>query len=331
MKDLEVKDFLHEVSADNPLDPVDATTLLARGRRGRRRRRALAGSAAVAAVTAVVAAAALLPDVGAGRADSPVATPSTQQNAAQHAGFVRLPGVPRGDAALEDPGIAKATARCRLRNPTVNQRLINYDPRVGSPMGYEAARHGPSQPTCIVPGDSRPLPRTIAAAEADPVPADEAAMLRNCSVIMWHDITDWRVLASERIPGAQVSMVAMSPSNRFIASCYLQPGAYRNQWSNWTDGITTPESYGQLPVRRIAEDGSWDCPGANKGCLGWKYQGAGRVDPRIVKLRITARNGNTHEVPVRNGWFAVAWGDGDPNGQPNGRIVGLDLAGHPVE
>lgn len=346
MNDLQVKEFLRSVSARNPLDPIDTGALVERGHRGRRRRRLLAGSGAVAAVAGIVAAAALLPDLGTDRADQPVSSPSpspipsqrSSPSSGQSNGFVPLPGVPRGEAALGDPGTGlltrqQAEARCRLRNPKIANPLPGGSTHVGLPIDYAPDRPGgPMVGTCIVPGDSRPSATTVAAAKADPVPASQAGMLRNCSVLMWHDLTEWRVVASERVPGRQANVLAMSPSGRFVAMCSLSVPAYlyTEQHPNTAEGTFLTRSFAQQRPDLLASAGVQTCAPALGPCVGWLYDSIGRVDPRITRIRLTAGNGKTHDLRVHDGWFALAWADGDPKGQPGGTVVAYDAKGNRI-
>ena len=335
MNDLEVKNFLQEVSADNPLDPVDTTALLARGRRGRRRRRITAWTGAAAAVCAVAVGAATLPDLGARTDDAPPAATSAGPPTVHSPGFVRLPGVPDGEAALGEAAsgdllLHEALARCRLRNPQIPDDLTNALVGVGRVVHYKPRDPRRDSPICIVPGDSRPLPATVAAAQADPLPATEAGMLRNCSVLMWHDLTGWRVVTSERVPGLQLNMLAMSPSGRSIAMCKLKPGVYDEQVTNTTEGIFSAETYWETSLSHVGDYGYQTCTERSLPCVGWMADNVGRVDSRIARIRLTARNGRTHDIAVHDGWFALAWGDGDGKGQPNARLEAFDAAGRRV-
>jgi hypothetical protein len=69
------------------------------------------------------------------------------------------------------------------------------------------------------------------------------------------------------------------------------------------------------------------CSDPTRKCAGWVYPVGGRVDPKITRIRITAVNGKHHEVMVKNGWFALYWGDGDSKGVPGATVTAYDRNG----
>src|SRR5262249_32932366 len=114
--------------------------------------------------------------------------------------------------------------RCALRHPEVKKPLRGTGPsRSGDSLTYEV-QNGEKFVACIVPGGGKPSAALIAAAAKDPVPATTAGQLRNCSALIWGDLTRWRVVASDQSKRrATTSLVAISPSGRKVVACQLQP------------------------------------------------------------------------------------------------------------
>ena len=314
MNDLEVKDALRELSAHNPLDPPDTTALVARGRRGRRRRRIFAMTGATTAVIAVVAATTMLPDLRPGRTGTttaPVGTPSTASAPAAAKRvpspyFEAMPGVPYGDAALGTLSKAEATRRCKIRYPRavgVLDNMLHF--RAGQTAGYAPMQAD----SCLTPGDSRPTAAGRAWLAAHPMPGDDAGLLLNCSLLLWHDIRSWRIVAKDTAPGLHTSFVAASPSGRFAALCHADVLGYRGG-SGIEIALSNPtaDDIGLTPFELLRYVGTYGsaCYVYRHGCTGYLTLEASRTDREVTKLVFTLKDAR-HEIAVNDGWYALAW------------------------
>lgn len=346
----QIRGELTRLAADDPLGPIDSARLVDRGRRGKRRRRILASGGAVAAVSAVALTASLLPNLSA--ADSrPSPAGTSSSNAVAH--LVPLPGVPRGDAALAAIDRAEMFRRCELRGQRLDKRgefqggaFPAWYPVSQRVMMLDAARR--RQLECAIPGDSRPSETAIAAAKADPLPSDDAGRLRNCSAELWHDVTRYRVLASDTLPGQATNLVAMSPSGKYVVFCTLEVERPRIKIGSRSYERrlfhTVNAAYHVSKVRtfagyeradRLSTGGTQTCgahkPGTEpkRACIGATYSGAGRWNPRITRIVINNSNGNKHEIKLNDGWYALVWANGNRN-NPDDRATAYDANGNEV-
>lgn len=336
----DIRGELERIAAGYPLGPNDAARLLDRGRRGKRRRRMLASGGAVAAVSAVALTASLLPNLSvADNRPSPAGTSSAKAVTAE---FTPLPGVPRGDAALGQLSRAELFRRCELRGQPLHReykQILSHYSALGETITMQLGIGG-GESVCWVPGDSRPSAATVAAAKADPLPSDDAGRLRNCSVDAWHDMTRYRVVASGTLPGIATNLVAMSPSGRYVVYCTLSAGEGSRFFSRPND-----LAYPVAAVRPITPHDKataifggdvqtcLSIPGKSSGlpCIGAIYNSAGRLDPRIVRIRLNNSNGRTHEIKVNDGWYALLWGNGNDSPQPpDDRVTAYDADGNIV-
>ncbi|WP_328990228.1 hypothetical protein OG394_28715 [Kribbella sp. NBC_01245] len=331
--DKELGAELQRLAGEDPLAPIDSQQLLTRGRRGRQRRRVL-GSAGLAATVAVaVVGASLVPDIGqAGRDGDPIAGNSATPSAGPD--FTPVPGVPRGDAAIEMTK-KEAERRCGIRTG-VTRELANYAPpfKVGETVGNAVAGDpAPGPYECTVPGDSRPSAAVIAKAVNDPTPADKAGQLRNCSVLFWHDMSDWNVVTTETLKGQGTVLVALSPSGRHVALCELGPKFDpKNGWPVGSGpAIFRTSLYARNKLQYFGEAGHrGDAGGCTANCVGWVYKDSGRVTSNIVRIRLTAPNGRTHDIKVVDGWYALSWANGDPQARNGGTVKAYDKNGNVV-
>ena len=317
MNDLEIKDALRDLSAHNPLDPPDTTALVARGRRGRRRRRIFAITGAATAVVAVVAATTMLPDLRPGRTGTttaPVGTPSTATVTPPAAAakrvpspyFEAMPGVPYGEAALGTLTKAEATRRCKVRHPRAVGGLDNMlHFRAGQTAGYAVQQAD----SCLTPGDSRPSAAGRAWLAAHPLPGDDAGLLLNCSLLLWHDIRSWRIVAKDTAPGLHTSFVAASPSGRFAALCNADILGYQGG-SDIEIALSNPtaDDIGLTPFELLRYIGTYGsaCYVYRHGCNGYLTYEASRTDREVTKLVFTLKDAR-HEIAVNDGWYALAW------------------------
>ncbi|MDX6241494.1 MAG: hypothetical protein QOG10_6318 [Kribbellaceae bacterium] len=332
--DQEIGAQLHRLAANDPNRPISGLEMLQRGRKRRLRRRIATGaSVAVAASVAAVVAAGLLQGLGSDAGvsgEAPVA--GAVSVPAREDMFQPLPGVAHGDAALGYLGWPEAIRRCELRYPGAKY------PAGGDSRHSRAYRAGFGLPNvdatgrtptiCSVPGDSKPSAAAIKLATSDPVPNSQTGMLHNCSVMFWHDFTDWKVVASERIDGVGASVLAQSPSGKYVVNCQLDAKALDPaKLGSGPEIIAVKDKQQLVPAELTGMTGFQTCGDPTRKCAGWVYPGGGRVDPRITRIRITAVNGKQHEVTVKNGWFALYWGDGDSKGVPGATVTAYDRNG----
>lgn len=321
---------LRRLVIKDPLDPIDAHALLERGRRSRRRRRLLSAGGGIAGVAAVAIAASLLPNLNSA-VDQPAVTgtetPATKTAASD---FTPVPGVPRGEAAVNQKlSFAEATRRCTLRYPDNKLSLRkNFFWYAGLTVPYEL-KQGSPYAVCTIPGGDKPSAALLAAARRDPMPATAAGQLRNCSVLYWTDLTKWRILTSETSPGLATSLTAVSPSGRSVVSCALAP--------KWEDNAN-PFGSGPRLITVAARatdpfDDNFSFSGGQQGCRGtkckgWLYVADGRLPANITRIRIEPIAGGHHDVKVVNGWYSIAWLNGDPQARPDSTMTAYDKHGN---
>jgi hypothetical protein len=330
--DQEVGAELHRLADTDPLNSIDAVALLERGRRGRRRRRALSVSGVTAGVAAVALGTGLLPGAGFGAINRKPDAAATQTSEAL---FNPLPGVPRGEAALGKVSEKEALLRCELRYG--KQELGKFHPDVyRATMTIAGPFKGPDGKVkfgaeCLVPGDSRPSDKAVAMARANPMPSSAEGKLLACSVQLWHDLTKWRVVSTESIDKTRIRVLAVSPTGQSAASCELTPAAKAGAFEKGSSAKIFTAKYPQLnSLGNIASTGSGSTC-RTEPCVGWVYLNAGRIDPTITRVLITAANGRTHELKITNGWFSILWANGDPKARLDARVTGYDAAGNIVK
>lgn len=322
----EVGAELRRLAENDPLDPIDGTALLARGRRGRRRRRLLTAGGVAAAVAAVAVAASLLPNLDSGRppgvADS--STPATTK--AVPPDFTAVPGVPRGEAgAALKVSYAEATRLCALRYPQYKRPIrpnafwytgysVHYQPQMGAPDAQ-----------CTIPGGDKPSSALVTAARRDPMPATAAARLRNCSVVFWTDLTKWRVMASDTSPHRVTNLIAVSPSGQKVVQCTLVPKFEDIAALGSGPGVfTISDQLRQTFDDKFAQFGILYSQGCT-GCETKYYDGFGRVASNIARIRIAPSGSrNVHEIVVQDGWYALSWLDPDPHGTGKYTLTAYD-------
>lgn len=317
---------LAEAQAQDPFDPAD---LLQRGRQRKRRRKFLTAGGAVAGVAVVALAATLLPNLGSVGNQSQVAGGESQE-----ALFSPVPGVPRGEEGA-DQRLTKAEAarRCALRYPDGRKLSFGSDIRSGKTLNF-VGKPGtrPAGLGCTIPGGDKPSAALIAAAAKDPMPTTTAGQLRNCSVQTWVDLTGWQVKASERYQSRRFSkavLVAVSPSGRKAVSCILSPPppqAGREPEGHYVlfftlDSLSKDEP-ARLPVKSSARADLLGGGGSKSTEVSW-----GRVASNATTVRVKLGSGPVHEVPVNDGWFAVAWANPTEAGGDFAVLKAYDKAG----
>jgi len=335
----EVGAELQRLAGAEQLEPFDTAALLRRGRRGRRRRKLMAVGGTVVGVAAVAVAAGVLPSLTA--ADRGAVAGGGQDSAEANSFFEPVPGVPRGDeSAGQKMSKQEAERRCALRYPEVTRPLDNGHYIAGRTVAYKTAT-GEKFLECTIPGGDKPSAKLIAAAERDPMPATLAGQLRNCSVHLWVDLTNWRVMASDQEKGFATSLVAVSPTGTKAVACYLDPTAtspidHRSSSVFLVLGalgasdpvVTKGTEYAEL---RAGSSGGAYCPGTP--CKGWYALEYGRVAANITKIRIQLTGyPRVHEVEVTDGWYAISWVNRSFKGHdPHYTITGYDKSGKPVK
>jgi hypothetical protein len=196
----------------------------------------------------------------------------------------------------------------------------------------------------MIPGDSVPTADDLAEDARDgSIPTDDAGLVRRCSTIFWHDMTGWRVLARQVEPDIAATVVAMSPSGKFVLHCvltgrslredvYRAPGGYPR-----ISGVQQPPAsfsyYGlDTPTGTyILDPAVQTCGRAGVRCVGQLFYESGRMPLNVARLVATTAEGRTFEIPVKDGWFAAAFGSGmrADHGEPlaHGRLTAYDANG----
>ncbi|GAA0572079.1 hypothetical protein HPO96_32250 [Kribbella sandramycini] len=311
---------LERLAATDPLAPIDPQAMLTRGRRSRRNRRLAGAGTSIAAVAVVALGTTLLPNLN--------ATGTDADTAGSTADFTAVPGIPRGEAGT---GVeltpAEANRRCALRYPDIKRQLRPYDTfRAGQVRMYDL-KPGVDAPSayCIVPGGDKPSAALVEAARRDPVPTKQADQLRNCSVGFWTDLTKWRVLASDVDPGKSATLVAVSPSGNRYAGCSL--------WAKEPPRAETRMHLNSTIVRAPFKAETFRSTfnvdaGSHRRCQQGKcveqHNRIGLVEPSVVRITAQRIGGGRHEVPVKNGWFALTWLDT----KPSAKVGGLKFTAH---
>ncbi|GAA0580034.1 hypothetical protein HPO96_20350 [Kribbella sandramycini] len=313
--DPEVSAELHRVADAEPLPPFDTTALLTRAHRGRRRRKLAGAGGLLATVAAVALAATVIPGISSANQNPGPAGTSTPD-------FTPVPGLERGEAALfQNLSKSEVSRLCALRYPGQTKPLEKpTDARTGARLRFQA-KVGEASPhrACSVPGGDRPSAKLIAEAKADPMPASDAGLLRNCAVETWVDVTGWRVVASE-ISKAQkkVTVVATSPSGKSAVACELElpprtnplgdsEGRFLRLASLVKDDapILVPPKGSKWAELYISSSGGGCKKNTDTDCKK-QYSGWGRTVADAAKVRISS-SGKTYEKPVTDGWWAITW------------------------
>ncbi|MEV6410372.1 hypothetical protein [Kribbella sp. NPDC051718] len=326
MHDPEIGAELHRLVSRDPLAPVDAAGLLERGRRGRRRRRVASVAGVTAAVVAIGVGAALVPGIGSAHREPEVAETAAPL-------FTPMPGVPQGEAALGKITQAEAERRCTIRygartwdkfHPSVYRATMNLmSPLPGKPNSYG--------PVCIVSGDSKPTAAALAKVKQNPVPRTADDQLLSCSVQLWHDLTKWRLVATEQGDwgnGQLLRILAISPTGRSAASCdLLLSGQAVPLPRSSMPSIRTAQDESLMSLSGVAVNEGSGQIGCKSNCTGWTYTNYGRVDPAITRIHIKAANGATHDVTATNGWYVLWWSNGDPKSRRAATVTAYNASG----
>jgi hypothetical protein len=322
--DNEVSAELHRLATNEHFDPLDTTQLLTRGHRGRRRRTLLTITGTAAGVAAIALAATLGPGLASAGKTTPPVAGQTKAFAVgkkpQNPDFLPVPGVPSGeDAADQRLDQTEALRRCALRNPHEKRPLRKQGHyRSGDDTQYDL-QIGQNWAECTVPGGDRPKPALVAAAAADPLPTGIADQLRNCSVQAWIDVTDWRVVATDRSNTLRRSiLLAVSPSGHKLVACELSsekgmPGAKRTSTSFFSlDKLDTGDPV-LLPIPKNGYAELFTAAGGSLGgcnnhvCTGYNYVGWGRAAAGASEVRLSIGSSKVTTIPVHDGWFAFTW------------------------
>lgn len=310
---------LRRITVHDPLPGLDAEALANRGRRGVRRRRW--GTVALASglvVVVVVAGMLVRPTLSAepGLAGDPPSSGATDAGGP----LAPLPGLTSGgEAALAPLTAAEATRRCALRHP--GQGALAETVQLGAGHHIPFAGAARVDLDCVVPGDSQPTAAGLRAAAADPVPADRAGQLRNCSIALWHDVRDWRVRSVDTEPGVATSLVLSAPTGRWVALCNLVASAapVRDE----TSEIRTHTPNGFDPLRSLGAPSSTTCDYQRVRCDDRIFLRDGRIDPRATRIVLESAHGR-HEIRPWAGYFVLTWQDPAPLGTAPPKVTAYD-------
>lgn len=334
LNDDDLAEALRRLEPGDPLPAVDPVALVTRGRRGIRRRRILTSTGTAVLVAAVAVSATLLPDLNSAEtppvAVSPSTTPASSAAVRVPSPYLAaMPGVPYGDAALGSLTNAEATRRCKVRYPNAIGGLDNMLHFRG---GLTAMYAKPQVQLCLTPGDSRPTAAGRAWLAVNRLPDDDAGLLLNCSLELWHDIRSWRVVAKDSSPGLITTMVAISPSGRFAALCRTTAnGGQGGTGLGIALANPTGDDVGEPTMEYLRDIGTYGsaCPTFGVGCTGFVSFEANRTDPEVVKLRFSSASG-THEIAVDDGWYALAWVNAAATRGPSSHLKAFDKFGKVV-
>ena len=264
----DIRELLDVAADDSGRSTIDADALVARGRRKVRTRRAGAAVCAAAVLVAAVVGVSQLPTL---RSDAPVppaATPTQTagtEEAAPAGVFKPLPGVRPGDAALASVSMSEALRRCQLKwsaevgHDVGGLEFLSGQPiegsvppmfRPGDVLLVDSDVKAPGY-TCVIPGDSQPGKDQLAEVDKTSIASDDRSVLRRCSSTLWHDLTGWKLLSKRVEPGALGAAVAVSPSGKFVARCFLGGPNAIKAVVEWVDDhhAATGASLGERTLR----------------------------------------------------------------------------------
>ncbi|HZX08394.1 hypothetical protein [Kribbella sp.] len=314
----EVRDVTAELNrlADaEEFDPLDTAPLLDRGHRGRRRRKifTVGGTVAVVAVAAITAGG-VLPNLTQAR-ETPAA------GGAQHdAYFEPVPGIAHGEAAVGVPvSQAEAYRRCKLRLPDLKGPVAQVvgGLRVGDRTNTDI-RIAKRIQLCTVPGGDRPTAALLAKLRKDPLPADPATQLLNCSAQSWVDVTKWHIVASARSKTwPSMLLTAVSPTGRHAITCEIEKNSLDGGMVMRGTAFLTLDSLvqGKDPIltpakgsRRADLYTGRDLSGQKCGTkMCYEVRGWGRVAATATRIHLQFSPTAQTDIPVTDGWFAYIW------------------------
>lgn len=174
-----------------------------------------------------------------------------------------------------------------------------------------------------------PSTTATSAKATKPAVSGDAALLNRCGVAVRRDLSGWRIVAKAEEKDYLISVAALAPSGKQAATCYLAgrklPGEIPSAW-NTVSGVSAPpkdvetQSYEKSGTvytvpRHMFETGAVTCgqPGHTE-CVGFLFNEIGRLPVAAARIHAVASNGRAIDVPVKEGWYAVAWGDGNRDG-----------------
>jgi hypothetical protein len=213
--------------------------------------------------------------------------------------------------------------------------LVDYDDKPGSYLCDIPAK-GEDREGKIIPSAAARRPDPALQAESD---ADDATVLAACSAqlkkLTSRDVTDppglkpadtdltgWRIVVRATLPNVGTTFAALSQKGDRVAYCEVDEKGGVGPGTNAYRVAPAPTT---LPRHLFSASG-----GYSLGVRGWMYREVGRVPTRIARLHVEAPNGRSVDVPVRDGWYAIMWSDGDPNGQPPAKYTAYDANGKVV-
>jgi hypothetical protein len=189
--------------------------------------------------------------------------------------------------------------------------------------------------------DSSPGPASGPSTKAVPTraPTGDALLLKQCGAKVRADLTGWRIMAKAVEPGYLTTVLALDRAGKRTAECYLAgprlpwdiPSGWNRIWAAKAPQTDVEEVHipqrGDIP-RHMFEQGTETCAADRlSGCVGFLFYETGRLPQNAARIHAVAANGRGVDVPVVDGWYAVAWGDREPRGMRPVRWTVYDARG----
>lgn len=339
-----------------------------RGRR--RRRILAGSGAAAGVVAALTVTATLLSGAGVAPKpgdETPVAGSSTSPRPTSPGGSGTAASVGPHEAITEAEGLRRCRAQWSrdVGRPIGPVFLANTAPQ--GPDPNRRVRTGtvffidddnvPGFYKCMIPrrGENRPG-EEVAPKVPDPnlqaaTAADDATLLRTCSAALKYlatapdsevsyprppkpittDLSGWRITARSSLPDVGTVFTALSPNGDMAAFCDIDPPGSSGESLQSEVRLTSPDGKRTLYAKphlseHILESGS-QC---DSHCTGWLHRESGRLPAKVVRLHVASPNGKSVDVPVKNGYWALIWANGDPQRRPDVTVTAYDADGKVV-
>lgn len=339
-----------------------------RGRR--RRRMLAGGGAAAGVVAAVTVTATLLSGAGvpASGDQAPIAGTTTSSRPARPGGSGTAASVGPHETITEAEGLRRCRAQwsrdvgrqigpLTLANTAPAGPQPNRKVRTGV-VFYVGDANVSGLYKCMIPrrGENRPgeylEPKLPDPNQQAPADADDTTLLRACSAALTYlatapdnelphprptkpmatDLTGWTMTARSSLANVGTVFVALSPNADMAAQCDIDPPGSRTENAHRSEvRLTRPDGKRTLSIaphlsKHILESGSR----CDSHCTGWVHRESGRLPAKVVRLHVESPNGKSVNVPVKNGYWALIWANGDPQGRPDVTVTAYDDDGKVV-